>query len=180
MPYQRPNRVYDEYGYRRAFPEVFTNDIEVTNTTHTTDTTGIALLQLPAIQQGSLIQFRCAFRKSAGNASAALFGVKINGTVVVSTAAVGAPATSATNQAETGIIYGEFFVSDTNYLFGTGWVSAVCSGTGGANPTITTQIVIDTTANLPAVGPLTSFTITTDSGNSGNTVGTKHLRLIVS
>ncbi len=178
MPYQRPNRLFDESGFRRAFPEVFTNDIEVTSTTIATDTTGIALLQLPAIPVGTHVKFSCAIRKTAGAGSAALFGVKINATVVQSTAASGAPASSADNEAQSGIIYGEFYVGDTNYLFGTGWVSAVMSGTGGIHPTITTQIAIDITANIPAA-PLTAFTITTNAVGA-LTVGSKHLRLIVS
>lgn len=91
------------------------NTTEATLTSATgTDMVTVSGLSIPA---GKPFRIKFQYRKTSGAATAALFGLKINSTVVADCQpnVQNVAATSATNQAEDGVCIVEVFPGETNY-----------------------------------------------------------------
>ena len=124
------------------------------------------------IPQGTPVQIRFRFRKTAGAASAAYFGLMINATQVVAVAALnGVARLTNANEAQSGYCVLDLMPGDTNYDRQlTGYFTA-----RGATGAVTATIAGAETA-LPAAA-ITGVIITGDAVNGAQTISTDELRV---
>ena len=116
-----------------------------------------------------------SYRKSAGAAAAALLGLKLNTTVVLG-ATNHLAATSATNQAEDGILVFDIAPRSASYLTGiAGYYRTAVSASGAAAVVHTfTPLALD--ALLPNAS-LTSIVIRGNAVNALQTLGVKEVKV---
>ncbi len=153
------------------------SDLTERSTAATAADTELSTVTGLSIAQGVPVMVTFRYRKSAGAAAAAGFGLKINGTLILS--AFGAnlwPRLRNNNAVEDGFAVLWIMPGDTNYQ-GTITGSASSRGAPGAGNGQTDLVPFIPLSNAIPAATITSITITGDAVNASQTIYTDDMRV---